>query len=89
VLLLQELGYGELKSVIIQIKVKPRSRVSSLEQVPDGTWVAKLKSPPIDGKANKELVALVAEYFQCRKTAVTIKTGKKGLTKLVKVDTLQ
>jgi uncharacterized protein (TIGR00251 family) len=74
-----------MTGVVLQVKVKPRARVSELSQVADGTWVAKLKAPPVDGKANEELVALVAEKFRCRKAAVTIKAGASGRTKLVKV----
>ena len=40
----------------------------------------------MDGKANTELVGLVAQKFQCRKTAVTIKAGASGRTKLVMVE---
>ena len=72
--------------MVLQIKVKPRARVSSLEQNPDGTWLAQLKAAPVDGKANEELVALVAEHFNCRRSAVTIKTGASGRIKLVKVE---
>ncbi|MEC9340711.1 MAG: DUF167 domain-containing protein [Pseudomonadota bacterium] len=71
--------------VRIQVKVKPRAKVSELSQAADGTWIAKLKAPPVDGKANKELVALVAEKFQCRKAAVTIEAGASGRMKLVRV----
>jgi len=74
-------------AVTLQVKVKPRANTSSLEQASDGTWVAKLKSPPVDGKANKELVALIAEHFKCGKAAVTIKAGASGRTKLVKIET--
>lgn len=70
---------------IIQVKVTPRSRVSSLTQAPDGTWVAKLKSPPVDGKANAELIALVAQQFGCRRAAVSIKSGASGRMKLVEI----
>ncbi len=69
----------------LQIKVRPNARVSSLEQQPDGTWTAQLKSPPVDGKANKELIALVADRFGCRKADVEIKSGASGRMKLVKV----
>lgn len=72
-------------AVMLQVKVKPRAKVSELSQAADGTWIAKLKSPPVDGKANEELVGLVAEKFQCRKAAVTIKAGASGRTKLVRV----
>jgi uncharacterized protein (TIGR00251 family) len=61
--------------------------VSELSQAADGTWVARLKSPPVDGKANAELVELVAREFQCPKSAVTIKSGAAGRTKLVKIET--
>jgi len=70
---------------ILEVKVKPRSMTSSLERLPDGTWIARLKSPPVDGKANAELVALVAERFSCPRAAVTIKSGAGGRTKLIKV----
>ena len=70
---------------IIRVKVTPRSRESSLTQLPDGTWVAKLKSPPVDGKANAELIALVAECFRCSKAAVSIKAGASGRMKLVSI----
>ena len=71
---------------IIQIKVKPNSRASILEQREDGTWLAQIKSPPVDGKANEELLALVAKHFECRKSDVSIKTGGSGRTKLVQID---
>ena len=70
---------------IIQVKVTARARESSLTQMPDGSWVAKLKSPPVDGKANAELIALVAEHFKCRKSAVSIKAGASGRMKLVQI----
>ena len=70
----------------LQVKVKPNARTSELVQAADGTWLAKLKSAPVDGKANEELVALVAQQFKCRRTSVSIKAGVSGRTKLVKVE---
>lgn len=72
--------------MIIRIKVKPNARHAALTQEPDGSWRAELKAPPVDGKANAELIALVAEHFKCRKSAVTIKTGAAARLKLVKVE---
>jgi uncharacterized protein (TIGR00251 family) len=78
---------GEVYSTIyLQIKVKPNAKVSKLVQMPDGSWQAKLKSPPVEGRANEELVALVAKHFNCRKAAVAIKTGASGRSKLVTVE---
>ena len=75
-------------TVILQVKVKPRAKVASLDQVPDGTWIAKLRSPPVDGKANEELEALIAKHFRCRRAAVSIKSGAAGHAKLIVVDAL-
>ena len=69
------------------MKVKPNARVSSLAQSPDGSWSAQLKAPPVDGKANEELVALVAREFGSAKSAVSIKSGASGRLKLVHVAT--
>jgi len=74
-------------AVILRVKVRPSSRSSSLTQESDGTWRAQLKSPPVDGKANEELVALIATHFKCRKADVVIKSGASGRIKLVRVDT--
>ncbi len=71
--------------VTIRVKVKPNARASALEQLEDGSWRAQLKSPPVDGKANAELVALVAERFGCRKADVEIRSGAAGRMKLVRI----
>ena len=70
---------------ILQVKAKPNARVSALTRQDDGTWLAQLKSPPVDGKANAELVALVAARFGCRKADVDIKAGAGGRMKLVRI----
>ena len=69
----------------LQVKVKPNARSSALAQNADGTWTATLKSPPVDGRANEELVALVAQHFGCAKAAVRIKSGASGRMKLIEV----
>ena len=69
----------------IQVKVKPNSRVSTLERNADGTWLARLKSPPVDGKANAELIGLIANQFGCRKADVAIRSGAGGRVKLIRI----
>jgi uncharacterized protein (TIGR00251 family) len=71
--------------VMLQVKVKPRAKVSELTPAADGSWIARIKSPPVDGKANEELIGLIAAKFHCQKSAVTIKAGASGRMKLVKL----
>ena len=70
---------------ILLVKAKPNARVSALTQQDDGTWLAQLKSPPVDGKANAELIGLVAKRFGCVKSAVDIKTGAGSKLKRVQI----
>lgn len=75
-----------MAAVVLQIKVKLRAKVSALAQNDDGSWTAHIKSPPVDGNANEELIALVAGQFRCRRAAVSFKTGAASRLKLVIVD---
>jgi uncharacterized protein (TIGR00251 family) len=71
---------------VIEVKVKPNARCSLLLQAADGSWLAQLKAAPVEGKANAELIALVARHFGCAKAAVSIKSGASGRRKRVKID---
>ena len=70
----------------IEVKVKPGAHTSLLRQEEGGTWYAQLRSQPVDGKANTELIALIAKQFHCRRSAIVIKSGASGRTKLVKIE---
>jgi uncharacterized protein len=74
---------------LIQVKVKPNSRIRAFEPVEGGFWLARLRSPPVDGKANEELIALVADHFKCRRSAVSIKRGASGRIKWLRIDLAQ
>jgi uncharacterized protein len=74
------------ESLRISVKVKPNSKNSKLEKMGDqNVWTAWLKSPPVDGKANQELVALIANHFSCKKKSVSIKQGRNGRLKLIEI----
>ncbi len=75
-----------MTSRILEIRVKPNSRTESLTEQPDGTWLACIKAPPVDGKANAALIALVAARLGCRRAQVSIKAGGSGRRKLVRVE---
>ena len=77
------------QATVISVKVKPSSRVSLLAQNADGAWLAQVKSAPIDGKANEELLALVANHFGCRKSAVSLKSGASARIKRIQIEGLE
>jgi len=69
----------------LEVRVKPNAKVAGLEQQPDGTWIARVKAPPVEGKANEALIALVAEHFGVRKAQVTIRIGASGRLKQLEI----
>ena len=71
---------------VIQVKVKPRARKSAIEGAGDGTFIAHVKASPVDGRANDELIELVARHFGCGKAAVSIKSGASARTKLLRIE---
>ena len=48
----------------------------------------RVSGPPVDGKANKELVRFVARYLGVSKSAVTIRSGAAGRRKDVDISGL-
>lgn len=70
-----------------QVKVKPNSKQQNIEELADGSLKVNLKSPPVDGKANKELIELLAKKFAVSKSQISIKSGLSSRNKLVEIDT--
>jgi hypothetical protein len=68
------------------VKVKPNSKKQTIIEEEDGSLTVHLKSPPVDGKANKELIELLAKKFNVPKSSITIQMGLSGRNKLVNIE---
>ncbi len=71
---------------IVSVKVKPNAKQQRVTQAEDGSFTVHLKSPPVDGKANTELIQLLAKTLGVSKSAIRIKTGASSKSKLVEID---
>ncbi len=70
-----------------RVKVKPNSKHQSINEETDGSFTVHLKSPPVDGKANEELIKILAERFNVSKSRIRIKSGLSSRQKLIEIDT--
>jgi uncharacterized protein (TIGR00251 family) len=70
-----------------RVKVKPNSKLQNIKEEADGSLTVSLKSPPVEGKANDELIKLLAEKFDLPKSRIRIKSGLSSRHKLVDIDT--
>jgi len=70
----------------LNIKVIPKSSESKVVgEMSDGVLKVKLKSAPVDGKANEELIKLLAKHFKISKTSIEILRGKTSKNKVVEI----
>ena len=69
----------------ISVKVKPNSQQQKIIEAEDGSLTVYLKSPPVDGKANQELIKLLANKYQVSKSQIMIKYGITSKTKLIQI----
>lgn len=68
------------------IKVKPNSKQQKITEEADGSLTIHLKSPPVNGKANEELIKLLSKNFDVPKSRITIKLGLSSRQKVVEID---
>ena len=71
--------------LIINVKVEPRSSVSGIVGPYGDAIKVKLTSPPVEGKANRELIEILARGFGIAKKNVEIISGKSSRNKIVKL----
>jgi uncharacterized protein (TIGR00251 family) len=72
-------------SVVFDVRVIPRSSKSEIVGSLDGALKVKLKSPPIDGAANEELIKLLSKRFSVPRSAVEIVSGHTSKTKRLRL----
>lgn len=68
----------------VDIKVKPNSRQNSVKEA-GNTLFVKLTKSPQKGKANKQLLAVIAEHFGVKTSQVIIVSGDTSNIKRVSI----
>jgi uncharacterized protein len=71
--------------VSLRIRVKPRASKSRVLGEREGELEVAVAAPPVDGKANAELLRVLADYFDVPKTAIEIARGESGRSKLIRI----
>jgi hypothetical protein len=69
----------------IKVKVKPNAKLQKIEIIDDGSWLIHLRSAPMDGKANQELIKLLAKHFNVTQGDILIKMGLNSRDKIIEI----
>ena len=71
--------------VAFRVKVVPNSSASKLVEVNEEFVKIKLNSPPIEGRANKEVILLLSKILGVPKTSIELVSGDKSKLKTLNV----
>lgn len=69
----------------INIKLMPRSSKNQIVGKKGDVYKVKVTSPPVNGKANRALILLLAKRLGRPKGSIEIITGKSSSMKMVRV----
>ncbi len=69
------------EGVILNVKAQPRSSRAGLDGLVGDAVKVRVRSAPVDGKANKELAETIADAFGLAKSRVSFKSGETSKTK--------
>lgn len=75
---------NEIKT-IIQVKVLPRSSQNRIVGKEEGIFKVKLTAPPVDGKANKALIAFLAKRLGVARQDIEIISGERSRKKSIRI----
>jgi uncharacterized protein (TIGR00251 family) len=73
---------------LLHIRVTPRARRNAIGPMEDGMLAVRLVAPPVEGAANKALIAFLAEAFGVSRSAVRVESGERSRHKRVRVSGL-
>lgn len=71
--------------MIIQVKVKPKSKKEEVKKVGEDTYEVKVNAPPEGGKANERLLELLSKHFKVSKNSIKILKGHTSRNKLIEI----
>ena len=70
---------------VIKVKVIPRSSRTEILGKENDIYRMKLTDPPVQGKANKAAIELLAEKLGVPKREIEIVSGKTGRLKTIRI----
>lgn len=72
---------------LLRLRVAPGAKVSGWAgPLPDGRWKIRIAAPPLEGRANDELVRFVAASLALPRRSVRLARGAGGRDKVIDVD---
>ena len=73
------------EGIILNVRAQPRSSRAGVEGLIGDAVKVRIRSAPVDGKANKELIETLSDALDLPKASVRFKSGETSKTKRILV----
>jgi uncharacterized protein (TIGR00251 family) len=73
-------------TLTLLLHIQPGAKQSAFAGLHGERLKIRIKAPPVDGKANAELLRFIAEEFSLAKSQITIISGELGRQKTIKIE---
>ncbi len=70
----------------VLIQVHPGAKKNQILRFENGVWHLKIAAPPVEGKANKELIDFLSKVLDLSKSRILIEKGATSHKKLLSVE---
>lgn len=69
----------------INVLAKTNSKNEGIEKLSDDSYVVRINTPPIEGRANTRIIELLAKYFGRPKSQIILLKGVKSKNKVFEI----
>ena len=73
-----------MEDPVVTVKVVPRSSINQIVGFEEDILKVKVKSAPVDGSANRDLIVLLSKCVKLAKEKVEIMSGHKSRLKKIR-----
>ncbi len=73
-------------AVLLSVHIQPRASANRLAGMHGDALKIGITAPPVDNRANKAVIALLARMLHLPKTRLTIKSGHQSRAKVIRID---
>lgn len=69
----------------IFVKAKPNAKEEKVEKIDDTHFVVKVKEPPVQGRANRAIIKVLADFLNTAPSRLNIISGYTAKQKVIEV----
>tara|TARA_R110002072_G_scaffold534_6_gene3969 strand:+ start:149603 stop:149827 length:225 start_codon:yes stop_codon:yes gene_type:complete len=70
----------------IIVQAKTNSKKEGVEKTSEDIYIVRVNTPPIEGKANNRIIALLSKHFKVPKSKIWLIRGEKSKNKYFEIE---